>query len=293
MREGRQKVENLVSIVLPVYNGERYLASAIESVLNQTYQNIELILVNDCSTDSTEEIIKSYASKDPRIVYLKNEVNLKLPASLNRGFSAAKGQYLTWTSDDNLYMPTALARMVEFLDQHPKAALVYCDYNEIDENSAIIRQRVVEEPDMILYRNVVGACFLYKREAAEAVGAYDTNRFLVEDYEYWLRIYLSFPISALHECIYQYRWHKGSLTSTRKADVQAAVNKLHLDYLPVFEKKHLRKELLFPYFEYLFQSDLISTQCRKQKLMFSFRHPTYFLELLRRKRGKSVKSPEK
>lgn len=282
-----------VSIVLPVYNGERYLAQAIESVLNQTFTDFELILVNDCSTDSTEEIIERYASKDQRIVYLKNEVNLKLPASLNRGFSVAKGQYLTWTSDDNLYMPTAIERMAEFLDQHPEAALVYCDYDEVDEDGALIRQRIVEEPDKLLYRNVVGACFLYRREAAEVAGAYDTSRFLVEDYEYWLRIYLSFSIAALHECFYQYRWHKGSLTSTRKAEVQAAVDKLHLDYLPIFEKKHLRKELLFPYFEYLFRSNLISTQCRKQKLLFSLRHPSYFLELLRRKKGKLVNFRQK
>lgn len=286
-------MQALVSIVLPVYNGEKYLALAIESILAQTYSNFELILVNDCSTDSTEEIIKEYASKDERIVYLKNERNLKLPASLNRGFSAAKGRYFTWTSDDNLYMPTAIERMAQFLDQHPEAALVYCDYDEVDEDGALIRQRVVEEPDKILYRNVVGACFLYRREAAEVAGAYDTSRFLVEDYEYWLRIYLSFSIAALHECFYQYRWHKGSLTSTRKAEVQAAVDKLHLDYLPIFEKKHLRKELLFPYFEYLFRSKLISTQCRKQKLMFSLRHPSYFLELLRRKKGKLVNFRQK
>lgn len=286
-------MERLISIILPVYNGERYLAESIESILNQSYQNLELIIVDDCSTDSTKSIILSYAEQDERIIYLRNDTNLKLPASLNRGFRQARGEYWTWTSDDNLYMPTAIERMAKFLNLHPKAALVYCDYDEIDEDGAVIRRRIVEEPDILLYRNVVGACFLYRREAAEVAGAYDTSRFLVEDYEYWLRIYLSFSIAALHECFYQYRWHKGSLTSTRKAEVQAAVDKLHLDYLPIFEKKHLRKELLFPYFEYLFRSNLISTQCRKQKLMFSLRHPSYFLELLRRKKGKLVNFRQK
>lgn len=283
MREGRQKVENLVSIVLPVYNGERYLASAIESVLNQTYQNIELILVNDCSTDSTEEIIQSYASKDPRIVYLKNEVNLKLPASLNRGFSAAKGQYLTWTSDDNLYMPTALARMTEFLEQHPKTALVYCDMDEINDSGTVTRRITVGEPDRLLYVNTVGACFMYRKQAAEVVGEYDPNCFLVEDYEYWLRFYLAFQISPLHECLYQYRFHSGALTSTRQTEIQTAVKKLRLNYLPVFEKNHLPNRLLFPYFDYLFEKNIITENGRQKKLQFAARHPSYFLTLIRKK----------
>lgn len=275
--------ENLVSIVLPVYNGERYLASAIESVLNQSYQNIELILVNDCSTDSTEEIIESYASKDPRIVYLKNEVNLKLPASLNHGFSVAKGQYLTWTSDDNLYMPTAIEHMAEFLDRNPKTALVYCDMDVIDENGTVTGQLCVGEPDRLLYGNTVLACFMYRNQAAKAVGDYNPNWFLVEDYEYWLRFYLAFHISPLHECLYQYRVHSGALTSTRKKEIQAAVKKLHLTYLPVFEKNRLPNKLLFPYFEYLFKENIITEKGRQVKLQFAARHPSYFLVLLRKK----------
>lgn len=275
--------ENLVSIVLPVYNGERYLASAIESVLNQSYQNIELILVNDCSTDSTEEIIERYASKDQRIVYLKNDVNLKLPASLNRGFSVAKGQYLTWTSDDNLYMPTAIERMAEFLDEHPKAALVYCDMDVIDENGSVTGRINIGEPDRLLYVNTVCACFMYRKEAAEAVGEYDPNWFLVEDYEYWLRFYLAFQISPLHECLYQYRFHSGALTSTRQKEIRAAVKKLHLAYLPAFEKNHLPNKLLFPYFEYLFEENMITEKGRQAKLKFAVRHPSYFSVLLRKK----------
>ena len=272
-----------VSIVLPVYNGERYLAQAIESVLNQTFTDFELILVNDCSTDSTEEIIERYASKDPRIVYLKNEVNLKLPASLNRGFSVAKGQYLTWTSDDNLYMPTAIEHMAEFLDRNPKTALVYCDMELIDENGTVTGKLCVGEPDRLLYGNAVLACFLYRKQAAEVVGEYDPNWFLVEDYEYWLRFYLAFQISPLHECFYQYRFHSGALTSTRQMEIQAAVKKLHLSYLPVFEKNHLPNKLLFPYFEYLFEKNMITEKGRQKKLQFAARHPSYFLVLLRKK----------
>lgn len=282
-------MERLISIILPVYNGERYLAESIESILNQSYQNLELIIVDDCSTDSTKSIILSYAEQDERIIYLRNDTNLKLPASLNRGFRQARGEYWTWTSDDNLYMPTAIERMAEFLDGHPDIAMVYCDMDVIDETGSVIKQLPVGNPDRLLYENIVYACFLYRKQAADMVGEYDTSRFLVEDYEYWLRIYLAFQIAPIHECFYQYRTHSGALTNTRQPEIRAAVKKLHVDYLDAYEKAHLPNKLLFPYFEYLFKNNLITTECRKRKLEFSARHPAYLLVWLRKKTMRKLK----
>ena len=91
---------NKVSIILPTYNGKKYIRDSIESIINQTYTNWELIIVNDCSTDDTQKIIEEYQQKDKRIIVINNEKNLKLPASLNRGFEEASGEYYTWTSDD-------------------------------------------------------------------------------------------------------------------------------------------------------------------------------------------------
>ena len=108
------KITPLVSIVLPTYNGENFIAKAIESILKQTYTNFELIIVDDCSSDATNEIINSYAKKDARIRIIKNDVNKKLPASLNIGFDNAKGEYYTWSSDDNEYYPQAFEKMVDF-----------------------------------------------------------------------------------------------------------------------------------------------------------------------------------
>ncbi len=107
----------LVSVILPVYNGEDTIAESIDSVLAQTYQNLELVIVNDCSTDGTQAILKEYEAKDRRVRVIDNSVNLKLPRSLNVGFSDAKGEYLTWTSDDNLYHPSAIEEMAAVLDK--------------------------------------------------------------------------------------------------------------------------------------------------------------------------------
>lgn len=89
----------VVSIVMPVYNGEKYLRQSIASVVNQTFKDWNLIIVDDCSTDSSPEIMNEYAKADDRIQVIHNEVNSKIPASLNNGFEEAAGRYFTWTSD--------------------------------------------------------------------------------------------------------------------------------------------------------------------------------------------------
>ena len=103
----------LVSIVIPTYNRAHVLAYAVRSVLDQTYTNLELIIVDDNSPDNTRAVVDSF--KDERIRYVKNEPNLKLPRTLNKGFSLAKGSFLTWTSDDNLYANNAIEKMVATL----------------------------------------------------------------------------------------------------------------------------------------------------------------------------------
>ena len=127
---------SLVSIVLPIYNGEKYMRQSIESVINQTYKNWELIIIDDCSSDNTPHIAKEYANQDNRIKYYRNETNLKLPRGLNRGFSLSKGEYLTWTSDDNMFNPNAIEVMVDTIKTE-QVELVYASYDIIDENDNI------------------------------------------------------------------------------------------------------------------------------------------------------------
>ena len=103
----------LISVVLPVYNGAAHMAASIDSIINQTYTNWELIIVNDCSIDETLAVATKYAKTDSRIKVVSNEVNLKLPMTLNRGFDEANGDYYTWTSDDNMYKPNAFQKLVD------------------------------------------------------------------------------------------------------------------------------------------------------------------------------------
>ena len=166
-----------ISVILPVYNGEKYLKEAIESVLAQTFKDFELIIIDDYSTDASKAIALQYASLDQRIVYIQNDTNLKLPKALNKGFAQAKGDFLTWTSCDNIYLPQALERMLEVLSADATLGLVYASMQEIDEKGE--KQDIIQvgPAKQLIFRNVVGACFLYRRCVAEKVGGMTLNYF--------------------------------------------------------------------------------------------------------------------
>jgi len=221
-----------VSIVLPTYNGEQYLRQSVDSILAQTCEDWELIIVDDCSTDGTAAIIDAFCGTDSRIRVIHNVQNQKLPKSLNIGLAAAKGQYLTWTSDDNLYLPDALAVMAGYLDTHGDIYMVRGMMDIIDGTGGITGQSEDYCDEKMYDYNCLGACFLYRKEVRDRVGDYDEHAFCVEDYDYWLRVLECFgKIAPINQTLYQYRRHAASLSETRKQQVSDQLTKLRMRYL--------------------------------------------------------------
>ncbi len=212
--QGSQQPElPLVSIVLPVYNGARYLPESLASVVAQTYPHWELICVDDTSTDSTPDILAEWSARDPRIRVIRHTTNKRLPGALNTGFAAARGDLLSWTSDDNHYRPEALATLVERLQANPTLDFVYSDYAFIDEDGKITGLSVAPDPVGLITGKEGMASFLYRRRVYERVGDYAADLFLAEDYDYWLRVLAAgFRMQPLHEALYEYRRHASSLT---------------------------------------------------------------------------------
>ena len=204
-----------VSIVLPTYNGAKYIRQSIDSCLNQTYKNIELIIVDDGSVDETPEIIKSY--QDKRIKYLKHEKNKGLPHALNTGFANATGEYLTWTSDDNFYIKEAIREMLSFLG-NKNCSFVCCNFYTF-KNKDLSNLSCTELPNPITPENI-GPCFLYTRKVREFVGDYDTDTVLAEDYDYWIRVLKKFPMYHLNKPLYYYRIHNESLYISKYYEVK-------------------------------------------------------------------------
>jgi glycosyltransferase involved in cell wall biosynthesis len=124
-----------LSIGLPVYNGERYLAQAIESLLGQTYSDFELIVCDNASTDGTEAIVRKLAGSDPRVRYHRNDVNIGATPNFNKAFSLAASPYFKWSAHDDLYAPTYLERCIAVLDADPQAVLCHSQTIVIDDHT--------------------------------------------------------------------------------------------------------------------------------------------------------------
>jgi glycosyltransferase involved in cell wall biosynthesis len=203
----------IVSIVLPTYNGARYIKEAIDSCLSQTFADFELIIIDDCSVDETPAIIRSY--NDTRIRKVRNRKNLRLPRSLNKGFSFARGKYLTWTSDDNQYLPEALETMVRFMESDKNINFVYADYWQYHFIKGEKKIKRLADTLDLTRECRLGACFLYTRKVYETVGKYDPKYEMVEDYDYWIRVSRIFKLVHCPHVLYIYTYHSNSLTITR------------------------------------------------------------------------------
>lgn len=205
----------LVSIVLPTYNRATRLPRALQHCLQQTYGNLEVIVVDDGSHDDTAQVVAQFQREDARVRYAHQE-NKGLPAALNAGFRQSRGGYLTWTSDDNWYHHEAIAIMARALGEQPEVGLVYCDYEAVDGDGRLVRRVHLCEPANLMRENCVGACFLYRRRVYEVVGNYDVALFLAEDYDYWLRVRRAFSMYHIPGVApYSYGWHEASLTEKR------------------------------------------------------------------------------
>lgn len=229
----------LVSVILPVYNGELFVAQAIESVLAQKYPDFELLVVDDGSTDGTPQILERYAG-DPHVRILR-QCNQRLPAALNTGFRQAGGEFFTWTSDDNVMHPEQLSELVAFLRAHPNVEMVYADEELIDAagqpfantdfcpgyqdppGSPVIRWPRDPGELNFVQNNYIGGCFLYRSWAGKAAGEY--RHFGFEDYDYWMRLNALFRVSHLgvKKPLYQYRLHGASISAKDEQRIAARV----------------------------------------------------------------------
>lgn len=209
-----------VSVVLPAYNSERFIGPAIESILAQTFADLELIVIDDCSKDNTWEVIQAYARRDPRIVALRNEKNLNLANSLNKGIAGARGKYIVRMDHDDISVPTRIEKQVAFLDANPDVGIVGSSMEIIDERGEAIGLRKYNLTDETIRKNI----FLYspfchpataiRKDVLEKVGNYDHGANPAEDYELYFRIGMCAKFANLDEALLRYRVVKGTSMTT-------------------------------------------------------------------------------
>lgn len=182
-----------VTIVIPVYNGANYMREAIESALAQSYPNIEVLVVNDGSTDGgeTERIAQEYGS---RIRYLAKP-NGGVASALNLAIEAMTGEYFSWLSHDDVYLPDKVQAQVEFLRELGSDGAAYCAFEEIDPHSAILGNSLdrprYDDPVLAIFATVIHGCtLLIPRRCFDAVGRFNPALRSTQDNEMWLRIAL-------------------------------------------------------------------------------------------------------
>ncbi len=221
----------LVSVLLPVFNGEEFLKQTIESVLNQTFVNFEFIIIDDGSTDSSRQIINSF--DDQRIVFIENSENLQLIKTLNKGLEIAKGNYLARIDADDYMHPTRLEKQVHFLDAH-------MDYVLAGSSVQLVRDGIEIEGDIIKYYSdhddivfsmsfycpfihptiMLRMCIVREHQLK-----FDLGYLHAEDYEFWTRIVRYGKVYNLDENLTYYRVHSNQISN------------VHLD----FQKKQMKK----------------------------------------------------
>lgn len=215
-----------VSIIIPVYNGSNFMKEAIDSAISQTYQNIEVIVVNDGSTDKTDEIALSYGEK---IRYFKKE-NGGVSSALNLGIKEMDGEYFSWLSHDDVYTPDKIEKSIKALELcEDKNTLIYCASKKIDKNSIPFTDTPSKEVQKFVNwqqaifemfeRGTYGGCsFLIPKKAFDVCGGFSEEYRFIQDKTLWFKFFFNkFSILKIPDVCVMSRIHNGQLTQTGQA----------------------------------------------------------------------------
>lgn len=208
-------MNELVSVIMPSYNTAKYISQSIQSVINQTYQNFELIIVDDCSTDNTDEIVKAF--DDERIIYIKNDVNCGAALSRNRALRQAKGKWIAFLDSDDLWLPEKLEKQIAFMEKN-NYKFTYTDY-KIQLNGKWLPY-IYTGPNVVTKRKLYNYCYfstitvMYDREYVGLVQIEDLRK--NNDYAMWFKIIDKCSCFRLPECLSYYIKHDDSISSGSK-----------------------------------------------------------------------------
>lgn len=239
----------LVSVIIPVFNCKEYLARSIESALAQSHSALEIVAVNDGSTDGSAEVLASYASR----IKVINQPNAGPSAARNNGVAHASGNYLAFLDGDDLWDPRKTEVQLAALKAHPKAVAIYCDHRSIDAEDQILGYTGALEhsrssgkilEDLIRGQRIKSPTLvMVKREAFDAVGGFDPALRFSEDYDLWLRLAMMGPILYQVDTLASYRVHGGNISLAPGQELKAFEGNLHALEKLVFEASDIEPRL--------------------------------------------------
>jgi glycosyltransferase involved in cell wall biosynthesis len=228
----------LVSVICAVYNGEKTVATSIDSVIAQTYPHWELILVNDGSKDQTVDIINRYAAADPRIILVNNARNMGQTASLNEGVKAARGTYIARIDADDFFAPDKLQQQVSFMEAHPEMAL--CGTNAVCADSDTGKETVISFPEtdqdiaagMLTHSSIIHVSVLIRKTALDIAGEYNTGFHVAADYELWARfVKAGLPMYNLQEALVTFNFSSATFGRSNMERTRNEFLRVNIPYL--------------------------------------------------------------
>lgn len=204
--------QGLISVILPVYNGEKHLIDCIESVLSQTYDNFEFIIVDDASTDNTPKILKEFAMRDNRIKVITHAINQKQTKAANTAIKNAKGEYLARMDADDVALPNRLKKQVEFMQKNPDIGVLGSWIHLIDDNGKVIEiMKTIRSQSslgwsLLFDTSFVSSSVMMRKNIIDQVGFYQTLQ--AEDYDLWSRVNTIARVANLPNVLQLKRvWH--------------------------------------------------------------------------------------
>ncbi len=271
----------LVTTIMPVYNGECYISQALTSVLEQTYTNQEILVINDASTDSTRQILDNFCMRDSRIRVIENTLRLRVVKSLNIGLKHAEGDLIARIDADDIWMPEKLELQVKMFKEDMDLHLLGTAKYIIDDSGSLISQKnyFPYYSDKDIKQNIHKAnlfthsSVMFRRSMVEKFGFYDEDFLNSEDYEYWLRVTNKVKVGIINKSLVKYRLHSKSVTSLRIQEQMYYAIKARFRYakyygIKGFFSKYFLKEvlqLLLPIQIDQLASSIKSSICRLKK----------------------------
>ncbi|MEM8520126.1 glycosyltransferase family 2 protein [Flavobacterium sp. PL12] len=225
-----------ISVLMPVYNCELYIKEAVESILNQTYTNFELLLIDDCSNDTTLQICKSF--QDERIVIIEKEKNTGYTNSLNYGLAIAKGKYIARMDGDDISLPDRFEKQFAFMEANEDVVVCGTSFSIIGSNKLIRVPETHNEIKVGLLKECkIGhpAVMLRKSVLDNYRITYDKLMEPAEDYDLWVRLSIIGKLHNLQECLLNYRIHELQVSKVRNSKQEEAANKIRLKLVSLFD----------------------------------------------------------
>lgn len=234
-----------ISVIMPVYNAEKYLKEAIDSILEQTYSDFEFIIINDCSSDDSEEIIMSY--DDERIVYLKNEENLGVARTLNKGLDAAKGEYIARMDSDDISLPDRFSVQIDFMESNRNIAVCGTSVQLFGSTNMLVRNSDNSKKskiDLLFSSCLAHPSVMIRKSALNELNLrYDINFEKIEDYDLWVNLSRRYDICSIDKVLLKYRTHDKQVTQNYDDAVYSKLRNLKRRFLEELNINYSETEL--------------------------------------------------